>query len=571
MSIFQIVQMDPDAAKWIGFAKQQCKRIMDNGTKDFYREWPLGDATVKAKSYGGTVKLWLISNAGDLVISTTFRAAIPPDGNYYVATDNIKYDATIPALTLKKKGYSSITTNSSMAGWPGLPNQRKTSWLVLGTPTFSVDSVTGHKLFSVTYISLKATGKTNTAVYNIESLLPGATTAYLFNAAPLGNDTLAVYQLYDPVLGTTKIIACSRNDGTFCEVTGVSSYSFVATQNVVWMVDGTVFQRVTKSDGVLTNTGIDIPSSTIGPVLPSIGLISIGGCSLTVTTTGTNISLWQIDEDMTVTTKSYSSADIAALTGVSGTYAPQPLSVACTDADVVSCSYWGLNTTPFPIIGVRITLAGLTALTPLQNEGQMIDGGNLGDGLYGVCYYSGTLASYAYTIKAFDAAGTLQDTTEIVNTNATPSTVSVVGTSAKAVYVWAPFVYATPDVDFIFQRATSPTRTVITSAADPTFTVTLTGLWDNPARVYYNAKTRTLVIANQIAVINVGRKDMAFVQPTAFVFKPPTIADASASFISAYQRPASNAQAAVFSYPQAESWGQLWDTQMAAMQPSLPP
>jgi hypothetical protein len=51
--------MDPDAAKWLGFAKQQCKRIMDNGTKDFYREWTLEGSTIKVKSYGGTVKVWL--------------------------------------------------------------------------------------------------------------------------------------------------------------------------------------------------------------------------------------------------------------------------------------------------------------------------------------------------------------------------------------------------------------------------------------------------------------------------------------------------------------------------------
>lgn len=61
MISFQILQMDPDAAKWLGFAKQQCKRIMDNGTQDFYREWTLEGSTIKAKSYGGVVKLWLVA------------------------------------------------------------------------------------------------------------------------------------------------------------------------------------------------------------------------------------------------------------------------------------------------------------------------------------------------------------------------------------------------------------------------------------------------------------------------------------------------------------------------------
>jgi hypothetical protein len=464
--------------------------------------------------------------------------------------------------------------------------------------------VTGQKLFYVKYLSLKATGKLKTVIYDINALLPGATAVSFIGIAPIGSDTIAIFLISDPVLVVSKGIACSRGDGTFCEVTAVLSYNMLATQNAIWVVDGTVFQRVTKIGGALTNTRTDVPSSGVGAggLLISVGLTSIGG----IAGDAYAVRVFRVYENLNVTTKSYSSADVATLTGVAGTYGAQLLSVVCTDADVVSCSYWGLNAAPFPIVGVRATLAGLSILVPPldSSSGQMIDGGNLGDGLYGVCYYSGTFASYAYTIKAFDAAGTLQDTTEIVNTNTVPSTVGVVGASSRCVYVWdfgdytnnyklrkfdrstkkwgvvlpssawssfAPFVYATPDVDFIFQRATSPTRTVITSAADPTFTVTLTGLWDNPIRVYYNAKTRTLVIANQIAVINVGRKDMAFVQPTAFVFKPPTIADASASFISAYQRPASNTQSAVFTYPQAESWGQLWDTQVAAMQPSLPP
>jgi hypothetical protein len=57
--IFQILQMDPGAEKYIGFAKSECRRLMANGTQDFFRTWNLGDATVDAKSYGGSVKLWL--------------------------------------------------------------------------------------------------------------------------------------------------------------------------------------------------------------------------------------------------------------------------------------------------------------------------------------------------------------------------------------------------------------------------------------------------------------------------------------------------------------------------------
>jgi hypothetical protein len=426
----------------------------------------------------------------------------------------------------------------------------------------------------------------------------------------LSADTIAAYQLYDSVHVVSKFIACSRADGTFCELQYISTFQFAATQNAVWAIDGTTFQRINKIDGVLTNTKVVLPYAP--PDYTSVGLTSIGGATSDI---GNNIHVWMVDEDLNVTTKTYTSADIAALTGVGGAYYPQLLSVACTDSDVVSCSYWQLNTWPYPVVGIRATLTGLSILSPLATEnsvapypgGEMIDGGNLGDGLYGVCYddsAGGYVAGYAYTIKAFDADGVLCDTTEVVNTNATPSTVYVIGTSSRAVYVWdrgdylqsyklrkfdrvtnrwgvvtpptgswsqyVPTVVVTPDVDFVFQRAASPTRTVISSAADPTFTTTLTGLWDNPSLVYYDAKTRMLVIGQQLAIINIGRSDMAFVQASALVFIPPTNQDASGGFISAYQRTPAP-QISVFPYPQAESWGQLWDTQMAAMQPALPP
>lgn len=88
--MFQIVQMDPDAAKWLGFAKQQCKRIMDNGTKDFYREWPLGDATVKAKAYGGTVKLWLVAGGVTDFVGVAMPNPVPYRGvSIGVAQENL--------------------------------------------------------------------------------------------------------------------------------------------------------------------------------------------------------------------------------------------------------------------------------------------------------------------------------------------------------------------------------------------------------------------------------------------------------------------------------------------------
>jgi hypothetical protein len=57
---FQIVKFDVGAAKFLGFAKQQCQRLINNGTDDFYRVWKMGGGiTIRAKSYCGSVKLWL--------------------------------------------------------------------------------------------------------------------------------------------------------------------------------------------------------------------------------------------------------------------------------------------------------------------------------------------------------------------------------------------------------------------------------------------------------------------------------------------------------------------------------
>lgn len=77
MSVFQIVQLDPAAAKWLGFAKQQYNCITANGTKDFYREWTMGDGSkVRLKSYGGTAKIWLMSVASGAVRFTLSNAGV---------------------------------------------------------------------------------------------------------------------------------------------------------------------------------------------------------------------------------------------------------------------------------------------------------------------------------------------------------------------------------------------------------------------------------------------------------------------------------------------------------------
>jgi hypothetical protein len=66
MPIFRIIQFDPGAAHLLGFAKQQCQRLIAAGSKTFNKTWIVGDATVMASAaefFGQiTVKLRLISS-----------------------------------------------------------------------------------------------------------------------------------------------------------------------------------------------------------------------------------------------------------------------------------------------------------------------------------------------------------------------------------------------------------------------------------------------------------------------------------------------------------------------------
>jgi hypothetical protein len=63
--IFRILQADSDALMYLGFAKNQARRLIELGVKTFNKTWLIGDITVRARGtefFGDSiVKLWLIA------------------------------------------------------------------------------------------------------------------------------------------------------------------------------------------------------------------------------------------------------------------------------------------------------------------------------------------------------------------------------------------------------------------------------------------------------------------------------------------------------------------------------
>ena len=198
MSIFQIVQMDAAAAKWLGFAQQQCKRIMSAGTQDFYREWVMGDGSkVKAKSYGGMVKLWFIKT-GARIISIA-SAITPTDGNYHMVVEPAKVippDPTIPAQTSMKLSTVSYANSGFVTTYPvwfGLPKVRHKNWVCGVTATTAKDSG-GNTILTVPLISLndRSTSKLTVDVTTID---PNATGIQLDSIASVADDTIFLVYL----------------------------------------------------------------------------------------------------------------------------------------------------------------------------------------------------------------------------------------------------------------------------------------------------------------------------------------------------------------------------------------
>lgn len=96
---FQILRADAGAVKFIGFAKQQCKRLFANGVEMFYRKWDMGGGiTVEAKACAGAVKLWFRQIAGGSIVGGYSWGYLTPFSTLYTTTD-ATYDALTGAVT----------------------------------------------------------------------------------------------------------------------------------------------------------------------------------------------------------------------------------------------------------------------------------------------------------------------------------------------------------------------------------------------------------------------------------------------------------------------------------------
>ena len=161
---FQIVKFDPGAAKFIGFAKQQCQRLIDNGTEDFYRFWNMGGGiTIKAKSYCGSVKLWLEASLGSRLIGP---ANIYPSGaqlEYYYPTTTAKYDSVAANIALTETTVSKSLTFNNLPWWLGMPSEIGSCYGWLSNALYGADYVlnpaTGHYDITVSLVSIKDSSK----------------------------------------------------------------------------------------------------------------------------------------------------------------------------------------------------------------------------------------------------------------------------------------------------------------------------------------------------------------------------------------------------------------------------
>ena len=251
---FQIVKFDPGAAKFIGFAKQQCQRLIDNGTDDFYRFWNMGGGiTIKAKSYCGSVKLWLEAAAGGArMVSINSAGSLI---KYCVSTF-----LSVAAGIVTRTGaiVDATITSMKLPSWVGLPNDYTTSSFVSGYQG-SVDATTGHAITTITFVATEDATKLTLIAYDIQSILPsGVNINYFEGSWLIGTDVVVLLGVSD---GTTnKLIAYSRNLKTAVEIPAgyaeltAGTFRIMTTTNVLWMVgwSGTPTVWGIKSAATLT-------------------------------------------------------------------------------------------------------------------------------------------------------------------------------------------------------------------------------------------------------------------------------------------------------------------------------
>lgn len=553
---FQIVKFDPGAAKFIGFAKQQCQRLIDNGTDDFYRFWNMGGGiTIKAKSYCGSVKLWLeAAAAGGRAISLGY--GFTHTGSYFVSSK-----ITTAAGVVTRNSTPSNGTSIPLDYWPGLPNDYKNAAFV-SNKYGAVDATTGHATISIEFTATNDSSKITAITYDVESILPGGQyTSTLYGSWLLGTDVIVLLNITD--LSTTKTVAFSRDLKTATEVPSAytdlsasSNWRVMPTKNVLWIVAWSSapvvygIKRATAALNISTNyltiAGF-LGTPDIQATQNYLGIFGLPSGS-------TNVELFRIDENLSVSEAYIGNAEVTTALGVSavisgggGGFAGSGLLLTDTTCQCRFEASEGV--TPYTRYEMSLTFTGLSVAASAPN------------GHYLSTIFSNGLTlyiddpGYNPVLSVYDGATLL---TTFTGTQGTPWYIGVIGASAHAVYIidytdaaqlfpiwrfdrataaWTqvvsstgryytdstylnythPTLCVTPDADFVMHADfSSGLRDILACNSDGyNFVVAtsdsyLAGSYPSQQeKVYYAPTSRVLLFNYNIAIYDVGKPTMA--------------------------------------------------------------
>jgi len=619
---FQIVKFDPGAAKFIGFAKQQCQRLIDNGTEDFYRFWNMGGGvTIKARSYCGSVKLWLEASLGSWIIG---ESNISPSGTqteYYYPTTTAKYDSVANSMALTEATLSKSLVFNYLPLWLGMPNDvgKCYVWLAnnaLYGADYTLNPTTGNYDITVTIAQVSDSSKViaytlpESVVYGtVDPTSPGANVSISVDSIMLaGRATIIVTPdgitsyvgpgtpiLWDVASGVLRSSPELAGGAPLNAFKG-NQYGTV-TANYYWSsglnIRAVRFNTVTNSFEVIQYTPPAAFTSAVRlDTNASKEAVNFRFYADSTAVYYEHITDAQVETSTVITiadmntffaagliaygiansipTPSITSVQPAS-SGTAGFGAAAPAGLTPTGFfDVLACSWSGAS----GVIIVGVTQSGHVDIFNFNGTGVMEVTGFGSSGTFGVAngYWYGVFdIAAAYVTKLFDLSGNIVASLSGDSAGfATPTGIYLAGSqvyrfalasSASLPLVAAPStVIATPDVD-ILVCLVSGTYTIYGYYPDGTF-VTLgtcaAVTGTTPAKNYYHPKSRMLFIDRLAIVMNVGKKT-SMLLVTDLSFLPATLGS-SPNFNPYY------AYLPTY-YPAQSDWAADWVAQAAALQP----
>ncbi len=485
MSSFQIVQMDPAAAKWLGFAKQQCKRIMDNGTKDFYREWVIEGSTIKVKSYGGTVKVWLISAGGVKIISHNGGFSFG-GGTFFTSPVKIVRPTVDPpvlaSITITVKNTSEVT--DMVPVWCGMPSSRYNNWLCVSGP--QTEHTPGTNILKIPLLNTR-NGSEKVIDVDVSSINMTDIDGEVMYSFRVGGETVLVVSL-QPSASIIFICVSSRSVTYSADVTndGLAAAP-ECSDNAGWTYylgpDTAYVLRITVVGGICVLTRINLDNHLMYPTPPTTkSACSSGGAFgvvwICTTSYAGQVGVVHVREDGTKRERVHSFAEVQAATGGSTYYMyqdgaqPARRRMHVTDTE----TYTAVSTmdrihlfhVPYTTCAVALTTSALSVAHYFTQP----DGGwgglavSFWEGL--LCIASDYLLSinegmgYGETtlFKMVNPAGTVVFTVEFQTALLTLlDPVTVIGSSQKGIYVVIPS--ATPPHEPMYNQISISAYSVV--------------------------------------------------------------------------------------------------------------